>query len=225
MKKYYLQNGTEQYGPFDISELNTKNITRKTLVWYEGIPDWIVAEKIKELLELFEHSMPPPIKNKTSIVSSESKKKKASKKIVKNLVPLVLIIGAFVIAFVVITLVTYNSSDLSPASYAEKRMSIEEIENADPIRFLSAKGKYNESFWGTKIKIRGSISNTATMADYKDVTVRVTYYSRTMSVLGSKEYTLYEVYKPRTTTPFRLDIANFKDVDTIRWEVISALPH
>jgi hypothetical protein len=104
-------------------------------------------------------------------------------------------------------------------------MSIEEIENSDPIRFLSAEGKYNESFWGSKIKIRGSITNTATVADYKDVTVRVTYYSKTNSVLGSNEYTLYEVYQPNTKTPFRLDITNYENVNTINWEVISALPN
>ena len=99
------------------------------------------------------------------------------------------------------------------------------MENADPIRFLSADGKYNESFWGTKLKIRGEIINQATVAAYKDVTVQVTYYSKTNTVLGTNEYTLYEVYQPNTITPFRLDIENYKDVNSIGWAVIRAFPN
>ena len=225
MKKYYLQNGDKQHGPFDISELKNKNVTAKTLVWCEGLPDWKAAEEIEELRQLFKQNTPPPIKTKSAASSAGPGKKSAVTKIAKNLIPLIFIIGAIVTALIVIGVVVYSNSDSNPASYAEKKMSIEEIENSDPIRFLSAEGKYNESFWGSKIKIRGSITNTATVADYKDVTVRVTYYSKTNSVLGFNEYTLYEVYQPNTKTPFRLDITNYENVNTINWEVISALPN
>jgi len=109
-------------------------------------------------------------------------------------------------------------------TYFEKKMTIEEIEDAEPLRFLDAGGKYNDSFWGTKIHVNGTISNTATVADYKDITVRVTYYSKTKTNLGSKEYTIYEVVQPNTTIPFKLKIENFKNVNTIGWEVIRAIP-
>ena len=32
MKKYYLHNGTDQQGPFDIEDLKTKNITKTHLL-------------------------------------------------------------------------------------------------------------------------------------------------------------------------------------------------
>jgi hypothetical protein len=57
-------------------------------------------------------------------------------------------------------------------------MTIEQTENSDPLRFLSVDGKYNESFWGTKFKLKGKITNRATIADYKDVVVKITYYSK-----------------------------------------------
>lgn len=104
-------------------------------------------------------------------------------------------------------------------------MMIEEIENSDPTRFLIVDGKFNSSFWGTEIKIRGEVTNRATMAHYKDVKVLVTYYSKTKSVLGTKEYTLYEVYEPNSVTSFRLDISNYKEVETIGLEVTSAIPN
>ena len=223
MKKYFLQNGNEQHGPFDISDLKAKNINSNTLIWCEGIPDWIAAGEIEELKILFKQITPPPIKVKSAGLKAENKRKSAAKKITKNLVPLLLIFGAVI--FSVIAVVAYSNRDSNPASYAEKKMSIEEIENSDPIRFLIAEGEYNESFWGTKIKIRGTIRNSANVADYKDVTVQVTYFSKTKSVLATKEYTLYEVYPPNTRTPFRLDIANYENVNAISWEVIKALPN
>lgn len=58
MKKYYLHNGTESSGPFDIEELKAKNITTKTPVWFEGMERWKTAGEIEELLSLF-ISIPP----------------------------------------------------------------------------------------------------------------------------------------------------------------------
>ena len=63
MKKYYLHDGTENIGPFDIEELKAHNITRTTKIWFDGIEDWKNAEEIEELKTIFT-SIPPPIKKK-----------------------------------------------------------------------------------------------------------------------------------------------------------------
>ena len=60
MKKYYIHNGVEQLGPFDLEELKTKSINNDTPIWYEGIENWTSASKIVELKELFETKIPPP---------------------------------------------------------------------------------------------------------------------------------------------------------------------
>ena len=59
MKKYFLHNGTEQQGPFDIEDLKSKNIDKDTPMWYEGIPDWTTAGKIDDLKELIKTTTPP----------------------------------------------------------------------------------------------------------------------------------------------------------------------
>ena len=222
MKKYYLHNGTEQDGPFDISDLKSKGITPKTEVWHEGISDWTDADQINELKELFSKATPPPIIKKTPKKTIQTKSVPKTNT-GKNLKKVALISLAVFGGIYLLNLIVNVNSDTSSASYYEQKMTIEETENSNPTRFLSADGKYNSSFWGTELKIRGEITNRATIADYKDVTVRVTYYSKTKSVLGKKEYTLYEVYKPNSVTPFRLDIENYKDVDGIGWEVIRAM--
>ena len=59
MKKYYLHNGTESSGPFDIEELKAKKITTKTPVWFEGMLHWKTAGEIPELNQLFTVNPPP----------------------------------------------------------------------------------------------------------------------------------------------------------------------
>lgn len=53
MKKYYLHNGTESSGPFDIEELKAKKITKASPVWFEGMQQWKTAGEIPELFHLF----------------------------------------------------------------------------------------------------------------------------------------------------------------------------
>jgi hypothetical protein len=60
MKKYFLHDGTESSGPFDIEELKAKKITKKTPVWFEGMEHWKTAGEIPELTRLF-IAVPPPI--------------------------------------------------------------------------------------------------------------------------------------------------------------------
>jgi hypothetical protein len=59
MKKYFLHDGSQQAGPFDIEELKSKNLNRETPIWYEGLEEWTAISKIAELKEII-ISTPPP---------------------------------------------------------------------------------------------------------------------------------------------------------------------
>jgi hypothetical protein len=59
MKKYYLHDGSESSGPFDIEELKSKKITKSSPVWFEGMIHWKTAGEIAELTELFAINPPP----------------------------------------------------------------------------------------------------------------------------------------------------------------------
>lgn len=80
MKKYYLHDGTESSGPFDLEELKTKNITKASPVWFEGMQHWKTASEIPELNFLFVAS-PPPISSfsSTKPVHKEEKVKEVRK--------------------------------------------------------------------------------------------------------------------------------------------------
>ena len=53
MEQYYYTDGKERYGPFTLDQLRERNISQETLIWKEGMPDWVVAKKVIELQSLF----------------------------------------------------------------------------------------------------------------------------------------------------------------------------
>lgn len=63
MKQYYYADGDQQKGPFSFEELRSKNISKDTYVWYEGLADWMPAGDLAELSALFQATTsfaPPP---------------------------------------------------------------------------------------------------------------------------------------------------------------------
>lgn len=104
----------------------------------------------------------------------------------------------------------------------ELKMDLKILEQNAPTDYLTADGTYRESFWGNKLKISCTIKNQATLATFKDAVVQVTYYSKTKTELGSKEYSIYEMFPPNSSKTIDLKIDNYKNVNSIGWDVISA---
>ena len=59
MDYYYSLNG-QQLGPVSLEELLTKNIEHDTLVWKDGLADWVKASEMPELASKLA-TVPPPI--------------------------------------------------------------------------------------------------------------------------------------------------------------------
>jgi hypothetical protein len=78
MKKYFLHNGNEQTGPFDMNELETQKITSETMVWFQGASSWSKAGEIEELKNIltveppaFDSNTPPPLTANTIVSKQE----------------------------------------------------------------------------------------------------------------------------------------------------------
>lgn len=234
MRMYFIHDGTKQEGPYSLDELKTKNITRQTPIWFEGIDEWTIAENIEELKSIFT-SVPPPFTKVISPVNIKEDSTKQEKGIKpkkkKGKIYLYTFIISLVVFLIFVAIYAINNnnskgnsrfSDASSETYEEKKMTVEEIERSQPTKFLSAEGSFNENFWGDKIKVHGIVINSATVATYKDAVVEVTYYSKTMTDLGSNQYTIYENFPPNSKTNFELKIDNFKNVNSIGLEVVDA---
>lgn len=106
-------------------------------------------------------------------------------------------------------------------SYIEQKMTLEEIEKQDPLKFLSSNGTCRQNFFG-RFVIQGIIINTATIAVYKDVVLEVSFYTKTETLLGTKQYNLYEFYPPGSAKPFSLKVDGFTGTEKIVWTIIQA---
>lgn len=118
MNQFYYSDGKNQLGPFSFDELKTKNITKETLVWYEGLPEWTEAGKL-ELLSILlkpvpppitKNTTPPPIPEKQPVVNGRSKKK-------------FIIIGGLaigVIGLVILSIYLYNNYQERQQQQAEQ---------------------------------------------------------------------------------------------------------
>lgn len=61
MADWYLIQGNMQVGPVDESQLTALGITPETLVWREGMAEWLPASQVPELRYLFGAATPPPM--------------------------------------------------------------------------------------------------------------------------------------------------------------------
>lgn len=52
MSQYYYTDGKERFGPFTLEQLRERNITGDTLVWKEGMADWMPAKNVAEFQSL-----------------------------------------------------------------------------------------------------------------------------------------------------------------------------
>jgi len=59
MKQYYFIDGDFKVGPLSLEELSDESIFRNTLVWREGLADWIAAGDFPELIDKIKDSPPP----------------------------------------------------------------------------------------------------------------------------------------------------------------------
>lgn len=234
MKKYYLHTGNEQQGPFDLHELGRKNLRHDTPVWFDGLSDWTLAYNVEELRELIKRSMPPESVHKTvnpplllkqqlppippALAASKKKKDKSE---------LFVIGGAIVLLVIAILVYEMNENILSKSktnsnSYQNKVTSVAEIEKANPKQFLTVSGTFNPNLFGTKVTIQGVVTNKATVANYKDVEVKIIFYSETGTEIDSKNYFIYDYFPAHSTTDFTLKVEKPDACTTIGIEVVRA---
>lgn len=111
MKKYYYLDENVQHGPVSLEELKEVNLTRQTLVWYEGVADWTKAESLTDLKPLFVTTPPPPPISQQSKTKSEQFEQKKP----KSNILLAFVIGAFVLIGLIYLVQNIKSSAANQA--------------------------------------------------------------------------------------------------------------
>ena len=129
----------------------------------------------------------------------------------------------FISLFYLVALGCNNKSNkgYTKGSYYDTKSTLQEKEQDSPLDFLTTDGTYRKNFLGEWV-LEGTITNKATIVTYKDITIKIKFYSKTGKLIGTKKETLYEYFKPMKMKKFKIKVNGFKNTKSIGWDIINA---
>lgn len=130
----------------------------------------------------------------------------------------------FLITLSVIT-ASCNSSESKESKindkYEETKLSLEEIEKKTPARFITVTGSDKRNIVGQTV-VKGKVQNNARMATFKDIDVKLFFYSKTGVLLQEDQEMIYETLGPGESRSFKSKYFAPKGTDSIAMKVVSA---
>ena len=105
--------------------------------------------------------------------------------------------------------------------YEQTKENLGETEKKDPKRFLSVEGQDRKNLLGQRV-IKGTISNKATVARFKDVDIELSFYSQTGALLEKDHEVIYETIAPGSSTNFKTKYFAPKGTDSVAMKIAGA---
>lgn len=106
-------------------------------------------------------------------------------------------------------------------SYNETKTSLLKKEEKNPARFIVVKGNSKKNIVGQTV-VKGTLHNTASVATFKDVDIKLTFYSKTKALLETDRETIYQILNPGESQDFKTKYFAPKGTDSVALEVIGA---
>lgn len=125
------------------------------------------------------------------------------------------------LAIITLFLTSCNSPKKEEIKSPEQlRFDLQQLEQLNPLEYLKVNATISPNnvltreaglFRDAKYEVdgfnmEGTIQNTASLAKFKDVVLRVTFLSKTETILDQSDHVLYEFYEPKSNTPFSLHL-------------------
>lgn len=123
-------------------------------------------------------------------------------------------------------LISCNNNDSAKAakdknSYEAAKESLQEKENKTPEQFLTVSGHDKHNLLGQTV-VKAVVTNKATVASYKDVDLKLDFYSKTGTLLESDKETVYEIIAPGQSKNFKTKYFAPKGTDSVALAVTGA---
>lgn len=164
MKRYFIAINSKQQGPFSLEELKQQEINSNTLVWFEGLKDWVKVGEIEELQEIFISSPPalPSDKEKIYSVQAEITKKKNNRKslhassatiayeIKQNFLMLFYAFLITIISFAIFYIAVYNVPKYDNINYEKVTFLTRHHNEVGPHHVMIVNGSSDEELWTRK---------------------------------------------------------------------------
>jgi len=118
-----------------------------------------------------------------------------------------------------------NDSDTNGKSEKESyQITKEQLlkkEQKDPTAFLFVTGRNKKNIVGQTV-VKGTISNKASVATYKDVDLKLSFYSKTRALLETDKETIFEILEPGESKDFKTKYFAPKGTDSVALQVLGA---
>ena len=114
-----------------------------------------------------------------------------------------------------------KKSEIAKQSYESTKESLKDKEQKDPKNFLLVDGQNRHNLIGQTV-IKGTITNKASVASYKDVDVKLSFYSKTGTLLETDKETIYEVIDPGKSKNFKTKYFAPKGTDSVAFQIEGA---
>jgi hypothetical protein len=252
MKKYYYSDGQQQFGPLSKKELKSNNITKETLVWYDGLKDWTKAGEVEELADLFPVTPPPPPlpKQKTATPPSMPENKtvtpppmpniddgKIKRKPKKLLIIASVIIGLVIIVGVLITIQSRQKQKEKEEFERIEAIKQEEQRQRDEEQRLKMEKQISQerlnpenylSLTNVKLKngnlLTGYVNSKAQYVWYKQIQIKVIFYDGNNRILQSDIYHINGDFSPNSKKTLQVTIKEIQGViNSLKWESFNAI--
>lgn len=106
-------------------------------------------------------------------------------------------------------------------SYEATKESLGDKEKKNPENFLTVAGHDRHNILGQTV-VKGTVFNKATVASYKDVDIKLDFYSKTGTLLETDKETVYEVIGPGQSKNFKTKYFAPKGTDSVALSVTAA---
>jgi hypothetical protein len=186
MKEYYIHNGKDNRGPFNIEELKDQKITKDTPVWSNDMQNWKKAGEVDELKSILSNN-PPPLKK---IQKSEYQKPK------KSIFLKYLIIAISIIAFLAIgsNIISENNTNQNNFIPEDDSINIQLRNNITSLVQVSTNQYSVNSFGGISNLDIIATNNTDYTID--EIKVAIAYIKKNDGVFKT-EYLTFNNIQPK----------------------------
>ncbi|MEN9685167.1 MAG: hypothetical protein RLZZ28_953 [Bacteroidota bacterium] len=106
-------------------------------------------------------------------------------------------------------------------TYEKVKENLADKEKDNPVNFLSVESRDRKNLFGQTV-VKGNIFNKATLCTYKDIEIKLSFFSKTGVKLDEGIETIYETIAPGKSTKFKTKYFAPKGTDSVAIRILKA---
>lgn len=117
-----------------------------------------------------------------------------------------------------------NKSDYeinSERNYEKGKVTLQQTEQKSPANFLVIEGEKKKNIIGQTV-VRGEITNNAKIVSFKDVEIKLSFFSKTGALLEQDREIIYEKIAPGNSKKFKSKYYTPKGTDSVSFKIVTA---